>query len=406
MQKRYLIDHRILFLFGYIFYLFTPYIVGKSNWFDGYPGIDLFQGVFNLIPDKQIGIYLIVTLAWLPAFYLGHFLFEKLNMSKVGLQKFNSSELSLSIPVITPVFIFILFLFAFLARNSLLGGYSSYDVGARGKMSTLLVLFNFFMIYQLVSRQKISYLFIAGIVMTAFLLLSMGGRMYVFETFIIMLIYKTSFSVRSWSKGQIFLFGFVCFIIGSAFGLWRMGSSLGLEAAAYSFFAEPTFTWFSTISFLTSNEIQFFNWPSNFLTSFLNLIPNTIISLKPYIVSLERMAVGYKNPLGADSAWSTFVINFGSVGSCFFILFTGFMLNYLRYKSTQSRFWATYYIMVCGMIPFQFFRDGFYILNKQLFFNFLLLPCFILLLLKTMLYLQKRWILVNQSVEVEINKTP
>ena len=69
----------------------------------------------------------------------------------------------------------------------------------------------------------------------------------------------------------------------------------------------------------------------------------------------------------------------------------GFILAFLKYRSGTGRFWAVYYIMVCGMIPFQFFRDGFYILNKQLFFNFLLFPGAILLLLQYFLMLQDEW---------------
>ena len=104
------------------------------------------------------------------------------------------------------------------------------------------------------------------------------------------------------------------------------------------------------------------------------------------MVSTQGMGYVYQNPLGADSVWSTFVINFGSVGSFFFIFCTGFMLNFLRHLSENNRFWAAYYILVCGMLPFQFFRDGFYIINKQLFFNFLLLPALILIVLKFVQY--------------------
>ncbi|MBC7850755.1 MAG: oligosaccharide repeat unit polymerase, partial [Chitinophagaceae bacterium] len=265
-----------------------------------------------------------------------------------------------------------------LARNSLFGGYGSYDIGARGKLSTLLIIFNFFLLYQLVSKQKLSMFLVAGTILGCLFLLSMGGRMYVFQTFVVLLVFKTSFSQARWKTGKLLIFIFSGLLIGAAFGLWRMGSSLGVEKAAYSFFAEPTFTWFSTISYLSSNEVPLLSFPSNFITSFLNLVPNTFFSFKPYIVSTASMVNDYQNPLGADSVWSTFVINFGSLGSCIFLCVTGFILNYLRHLSAQSRFMAVYYIMVCGMLPFQFFRDGFYILNKQLFFNFLLLPAILL----------------------------
>jgi hypothetical protein len=392
MPNRYLIDHRVLFIFGYFFYLFTPYIVGTGKMFEGYPGVGLFQSLFQLLPPEKLRLYMIITLAWLPAFFLGHFTFQLFVPGQVRLQKYAATPVSLSIPYVASLLFMALVVFIYLARNSILGNYSNYDVGARGKMSTLLVIFNFFMVYLLLSIRGRPAMMIAGALITAMILLAMGGRMYVFQTFIVILIYKTSFSHRKWTFLQILSFAGIGLLTGSAFGLWRMGSSLNIDSAAYSFFAEPTFTWFSTTSFLINNDISLLNWPANFLSSFLNLVPNTIISLKPYLVSLESMASGYKNPLGADSAWSTLVINFGSIGSVVFIFITGFILNFLRYNSAGSRFGAVYYIMVCGIIPFQFFRDGFFILNKQLFFNFLIFPAFILLLIRMVIYLQLKWL--------------
>jgi len=116
------------------------------------------------------------------------------------------------------------------------------------------------------------------------------------------------------------------------------------------------------------------------------MVPNTLFSLKSFIVSAQGMGYSYKNPLGADSVWSTVVINFGSAGSFLFIFLTGFFLNFLRHLSENNRFWAVYYILVCSILPFQFFRDGFYIINKQLFFNFLILPAIVLVALKFIQY--------------------
>jgi len=388
MNRYYLIDHKVLFLFGYIFYLFTPYFVGAYNLFEGFPGMDLYQGVFKQIPHEKLVAYLIITLSWLPAFYLGHFCFTLVRPHKRPLQLFPATPVSRATSYVALLLIFVLIVFAYVGRNSLFGGYGSYDVAARGKMSTLLVIFNFFFLYQLISKQRISILLVAGTFITAALLLSMGGRLYVLQTFLIYLIYKTSFAYKRWKLYQIFGFAVAAFLVASLFGLWRMGTSFSLEKAGYSLLAEPAFTWFSTGTFLAANDIPAINMPWNFLTSFLNLIPNTIISLKPYIVSTQSMVADYQNPLGADSVWSTFLINFGYIGSFFFIFLTGFLLNFLRHLSESSRFWAVYYILVCALLPFQFFRDGFYIINKQLFFNFLLLPALILFLLKILIFIQ------------------
>jgi hypothetical protein len=100
------------------------------------------------------------------------------------------------------------------------------------------------------------------------------------------------------------------------------------------------------------------------------------------------MGYSYVNPFGADSIWTSLVINFGSIGSFLFIFFTGFLLNMLRHLSESSRFWAVYYILVCAMLPFEFFRTGFFILNKELFFNFLFLPMIIGVVMRILLDMQ------------------
>ena len=386
MRRYYLIDHKILFFFGYIFYFFTPYFVGITHSFKDFPGMEMYHGFFKLIPKDRLQSYLLITLSWLPAFYLGHFFYKLCKPYKRSLQIFPASYTSYGVSYIAILLMGVLLIFTYIARNSLMGNYLVYDFSARGKMSTLLVVFNFFLLYQLLSRQKVSYILIAGTIITAVLLLSMGGRMYVIQTFIIYLIYKTSFAEKRWKLIQIISFALTALIIGSWVGMYRMGTTLNIDKGLYSLMAEPVFTWFSTSTFLIANNIPVINFPANFLTSFLNLIPNTIFSLKSYVVSTQGMGYVYQNPLGADSVWSTVVINFGSIGSFFFIFIAGFMLNFLRHLSENNRFWAVYYILVCGMLPFQFFRDGFYIINKQLFFNFLILPVIVLVLLKFVQY--------------------
>ncbi|MEO6231964.1 MAG: O-antigen polymerase [Ferruginibacter sp.] len=388
MKRYYLVDHKILFLFGYVFYLFTPYIVGVSNMFEGLPGIELYQNFFKRIPEAKLINYAIITLLWLPAFYLGHLCFKLLKPYKRSLELFPANATSKGVDYVGVLLIFVLLLFAFISRNSILGGYGSYDVGARGKMSTLLVVFNFFLTYQLISKQNLSWLLVIGTAITALLLLSMGGRMYVMQTFIIFLIYKTSFASRPFKLLHITGFAILVFLLISFVGIWRMNTSFSIEMAAYSLFAEPVFTWVSTTTFLASNEIHLFNIPLNFMTSFFNLVPNTFFSLQPYTVSTSQMVVDYQSPLGADSVWTNIVINFGSIGSLFFLFITGFILNFLRHTSETSRFGAVYYMMTCAILPFQFFRDGFYLLNKQLFFNFLILPVIVLICLKTVQYVQ------------------
>ncbi len=390
-KKFYLLDHKWLFLFGFIFYLIFPVLIGTNDMFKGYPGMDLYQQYFSLIPSSKIIIYLLICFAWLVAFYAGHFLYKMLKPEKKELRLYNTGYADYGVHYIAAFLVLLLFIFSWLARSSIFGGYATYDIAARGKLSTLLIIFNFFILYQLVSRHKLSWYLIAGTAANCLLLLSMGGRMYVFQTLIVILVYKTSFAPRRWNLIKVSGLAIAGFFVGAVSGVWRMSTSFSLSKAGYSFFAEPVFTWISAGTFLTANKIPLINVPLNFITSFFNLIPNTFINLRQYVVSAQGMGYTYLSPLGADSVWSTYVINFGALGSVLFIFLTGFLLNFLRDLSTRSRFCAVYYIMVCGLLPFQFFRDGFYIINKQLFFNFLLFPAVLLYVIKLVKYLNTQY---------------
>lgn len=388
--RYYRLDHKWLFAIGYFFYLVTPYVIGVSEFFRDYPGVALYQGFFKQIPAQKLKEYAVITAAWLPAFFFGHFVARLCWPTKRGLFKFAPTPVSLSVPYLAPMLFAVLLLFTFLARGSLFNAYATYDVAARGKMSTLLVVYNFFLVYNLLTRQKLSLWLAVGAICTALLLLSMGGRMYVTQTFLIYLMFKTSFAERPWRLTKLMVFALVGVGISAFIGVWRQGATFNWNYSLYSIFAEPLFTWFSTSTFLLNNEVPLLNFPVNFFTSFINLIPNTFVNVRQYVVAAQDMGYVYESPLGADSAWTTFVINFGSVGSCFFIALTGFALAALRHLSERNRFWAVYYLMVCSVLPFQFFRDGFYILNKQLFFNFIFIPALVLLIFKLLIHFQNR----------------
>lgn len=393
MKKRnnFSIDHRLLFLVGYIFYFITPVIAGKLKIFSGHPGISLYQGFFNRIPTSALNQYYLITASWLIAFFLGHFAFKFYNKNhNIQTHKFDKTSTDTVIPLLATGLFIILFIFTFLSRSSLLGGYASYDISARGKMSSLLVLYSYFLSYTLLTKNGKSLLLTIGLVITAILLLSMGGRLYVFQALVVFLVYKTSFAETKWKFWHILPMLALGFVAGGLAGVWRLGQSTTIGRMLYSFFAEPIFTWFSTASFLVNNEIPVVNFPANFITSFINIIPNTTISLTPYIVSTQSMVKGYESPLGADSLWTNAIINFGMLGSILFFFITGFLLHLLKHSSQKSKVWAVYYLMICGIIPFQLFRDGFYLIHKQVYFNFLILPGLIILMMKLVLLVQDK----------------
>jgi hypothetical protein len=388
-KRYYAIDHKLLFLFGFVFYLVVPVVAGMMKGFVKYPGMDIYHAFFDLIPQERLVQYLVSIALWPIAFFCGHLTFSLLRPYKLTLHRFPANYVSRSTTWVSYALFLVLILFVWLARGSVSGNYQAYDSAARGKLSTLLMVYDFFLLYQWVSRQRVDRILILGLALNAAFLLFLGGRLYVFQTFTIVLIFMTSFADRRWKPVHILALVAIGFVAGSLTGVLRMGYSYTFDKAAYTLFAEPVFTWFSTGTFLISNDIPMTGFPTNFLTSFFNLVPNTFVNLQGLVVTPQNMGYRYLSLLGADSIWTTSVVNFGYFGSLVFVYVTGFLLHYFRMKSESSRFWAVYYILLCGLLPFQFFRDSFAILNKQIFFNFLLLPGLLLLLIRAVQFIQE-----------------
>lgn len=173
--KYYLIDHKALFLLGYVFYLWIPYWLGASGAFRDYPGVELFQRYFQRIAAVKIHSYVLITLSWVPAFFLGHLAFKVMTPYKRSLQLYPATIITHSASYIGLLLCGVMVVFVYMSRGAILGSFDNYDVGPRGKLTTLMMVFNFFLLYQLVSRQKPSIYLAAGTILTSLILLLSGG---------------------------------------------------------------------------------------------------------------------------------------------------------------------------------------------------------------------------------------
>jgi hypothetical protein len=124
---------------------------------------------------------------------------------------------------------------------------------------------------------------------------------------------------------------------------------------------------------LASNSIDAVQIPHNFISSFYNFIPGFLYEKSAELVSLHR-DFNYSAPLGADSLFVNIVGNFGYIFGCVYFLGLGLFLSWIYDRSRSSVWWLTYYLAICSVIPFQFFRDGFFIINKMIYWNMLAVP--------------------------------
>ncbi|MCS2892750.1 hypothetical protein [Parabacteroides faecis] len=151
--------------------------------------------------------------------------------------------------------------------------------------------------------------------------------------------------------------------------------------------AEPLYTWVSAVSMFSENEFCYFSFPDNFITSFLNFIPSVLLPNKSDFISL--VDIKFEAPFGALSLLVSLVYNFGVFGSFLALFFLGLFFTYVRYNFS-GYFGNTYYYCICSVIPFQLFRDNLSIVNKMIFYNFLIIPIAILLLSNLI-----KWIIVR-----------
>ena len=219
----------------------------------------------------------------------------------------------------------------------------------------------------------------ASLSICSVVMIGLGARMYVLLLIISFAMYYLKYKNIVFNMKYI-IFMLLMFFLILMIGVVRVGLDLNFENLMYILFAEPMFTWWSAQTYIYSNDIiSLAANPDGYITSFYNFIPSYIFENKSeFIISISEYA-NFSSPLGATSLIVSLLGNFGILFSMVFIFFIGFYFSQVNNYSYKSSFIRIYYILICSLLPFQFFRDGFEILNKQIYWNMLITPMFILM---------------------------
>ena len=371
--------HIYLFVGGFIYYLILPPCVALCKFFTTYPGMNYLYENF----DKEfIFLYIAIIILFLSSFLTGSLLPLKYINNKVSAIKtehiIGERDLFLfSLPF------FLLGQYSIIQNsNNLFKGYQTeYATDFMGSIATLNTLFLFFLIYyQTTARTNhtIKLYFLFSIIEFSTILLGLGSRMYILIPIISYIIYLID-THKIKIKTILFRLS-IAILLLLIVGIWRLGNTnFSIDALAYVGIAEPVFRWISAGSLFSTSELPLFAFPSNFITSFLNFIPTIFIPNKADLI--QPISLSYYSPLGATSILVSLIANFGILGSCIALFLLGFFFSYIRLNA-HTLFFKTYYCCICGIIPFQLFRDEFSIVNKMLFYNFLLFPCLFLIIEK------------------------
>lgn len=374
-MKKLVLYHNYLFILGFIYYLVFPaFFIANGFWSD-YPGMHY---LYKYYDNSLLAKYCIIIISYLLLFIAGSY--APLKFAKqCKTRRYNSSHISerdlflLSIPLFVLCNYFI-----FKSRSILFQGYAvDYDVTLMGTVATCNLFFLFFYLYirmnMMESSKKNIYnsFFLYSCLWFSIVLLGLGSRMYIMIPLVAFIIYLIDNKIVSIKK--VVYVGLVVVLFFLSIGVWRIGGNIAdLESLLYIGFGEPLFTWISIVSmFSYTSELPLLAFPFNYLSSFVNFVPSIIFPLKGEFVS--EISLPFDAPLGATNLLVSVISNFGLLGGGVFLFILGFSFTYIRYNF-RGHFGLTYYYCLCGIIPFQLFRDAFPIVNKMIFINFFILP--------------------------------
>lgn len=361
--------HVWLFLFGIIYYLIVPAFVIASKIWKDYPGMDILYSYYK--DEYLLGYFILVTIIVVPFFigaYLPIYYYNEETRPPHQIIISSRGLLIVSFPVLLYSQYVIL-----TNRSYMFQGYiTDIDAPFIGTIATINMIFLFVFLY----NKNGDYSSKTDIILTAFLLelcivsLGLGTRMYALVTLFSIIVYLLDKQAVTLKKMMFWLSLIIVFLL--AVGIWRVGdTNFTLDQLVYIGVAEPTFTWISAISMYDLNELPIIAFPYNFISSFINFIPSSVLPGKSELIS--ELSLNYDSPLGATNILLSLIANFGILGSMLAMFCLGFLLSQIRLR-WRTVFGQTYYYCLCGIIPFQLFRDDMGIVNKQIISNLLLAP--------------------------------
>ncbi|MBI5134678.1 hypothetical protein HZA86_00355 [Candidatus Uhrbacteria bacterium] len=404
------IDHIFLFSTGFIFYLVLSYTLAKSSFFSVYvgsPSYPVWKASYDLVTQETWAWYLASLVFLYCAFIAGSWLAVRRSSSSVRVR--NPID-----PVATNIFFAItmgfIAVFGYQLRDHFFWSYQK---------STQISVFSSFVaasillisvtacvvIYRYHSgkslRRSLLHPAVASYGVVAILLLSMGGRVIVVSSLLMIVIFYSVYVHRLRLSTSIAFFVFLV-ILSHIVILWRMGFASeilnpkqyynvrGLEIALFS---ENFNVSYSLMDFLAKYPIPLIRFPLILFSNFIGLMPSFIFPDKSAWI-LDVSSIGYTigSPSGGFNAYVSLMVNFGIIGSSLFLFGLSYFLQRLRqYQSTIA---IAMYVLLSGWLAAMFFRDFGQTVIKQMFQFSVLMPLALLVLSRIITNKRKHSVLV------------
>lgn len=371
----------LTFSIGFVVYWLVPIFVGTAGAFSSQPGMDLWYSVFDRIGSRSLVAFAVTATGAYVAFVLGYVQSDRRTPAVAQFPPIRFAPVLLE-----PVFVALVLVtavFGFALRGEFFHGYTSGLVtpGVSRQGSFIAVSLALFALALLRfshralqgGRNGAPSMFTDGFFLAYFavgvLALSLGGRLYMVSTVLMLAAYRSTFeqplryrSFLAGASGLILLAGVV--------GVIRLGGPLQVGSLLFNLAAEPVFTSFSLISFLSHSRLEVLRFPIFLASDFVNLIPTALLPTKSTLL-LDPWNYGFEvfSPLGALNSYFSFMINFGALGTILVLYLFGAALAHLR-RATNSAITRTSYSMITGWLAFTFFRDPFSISIVKNIFEF------------------------------------
>lgn len=373
-------DPALTFSLGFIVYWIFPLALGVSGAFASQTGMDIWYGLLRRADSRTLVAFATVSLAAYLSFIAGFVRRRPAEPVQYA------APIEFAPGLLTPLFGALIIAavgLGIMLRDRFFHGYRTTLVigngGVHGSFVAVSIALFALAMLRLSGRalrrpiDLARYIRRDGFFLTYFvvagLALSLGGRLYMISSLLMLAAYRSAFEHPI--RYRTFLIGgILSALFTGVMGVVRLGGAVNPDTVLFNLAAEPMFTSFSLVNFLADGHFGLIRAPIFLASDFANLIPTVVFPAKEKLL-LNPSDAGFQvfAPLGALNSFFSFMINFGAVGTVVALYALGAGLRHLRARS-GSAVARTSYSMLTGWLAFTFFRDPFAVSVVKNMFEF------------------------------------
>jgi len=388
-------NHVLAFTVGFLFYWIIPIALGIWRFFESFPTMDFWYGIFDGIKGQKLIAYLLICLAAYVCFICGTEYGERRSQRHLTPKKRRPLNINLMDGYL--LLACVLFIPAALSiRGQFFRGYTSIDeiqdLYVRSTFGAVMVFsMSLWIIYTSMRHQKLAESgttlrvfankFLILYMVAAVLAISMGSRYMVISAAFIVATYCSVY-IKKWRASTMFTFAGGILVFALAIGAVRagFGATGALGDILFSGLAETLNGALSLTYFLGDYAFAVVRWPIFLLSDYIYLVPRIILPSKDTLVlNPENYGFHILNPVGGVNSFVSFMINFGALGTMVFLFLFSFGLAYLKSRRHMVLARAMY-SMLSGWVLISFFRNPFEVsLVKDIFQMSIVIPTCVVL---------------------------